>query len=100
MAITSGLLITLLFLGSETLRSVPCMTPHSVSPCVALTQGFPVPFLSAIPDGNAAFPIIYRGAVAEDIAIWTVLSFAACYLIWLPSPRPARALTGQVAARV
>jgi hypothetical protein len=102
-AVTAGLLITLLFLGSEDLRTVPCIpAPRSAAPaqCVAVAQGFPVHFLSAVSGGNFSAPVIYKGAAAEDMAIWTVLSFAACYLIWLPSRRPAEAAAARVAAPV
>jgi hypothetical protein len=68
--------------------------------CVALAQGFPVHFLSAVADGNFSSPVIYKAAAAEDMAIRTVLSFAACYLLWLPSRRPAEAAAARVAAPV
>lgn len=102
-AVTAGLVITLLFLGSEDFQSVPCGPASSSAPparCVNLTQGFPVHFLSARQSGGFAAPVIDKGAAAEDLAIWTVLSFAACYLIWLPSRRPAITAAAQVAAPV
>jgi hypothetical protein len=100
-ALAGGLLITLLFLGSEDFRSVPCAPPPaSPARCVTLVQGFPVHFLGAIPSGGVAAPVIYKGAAAEDLAIWTVLSFAACYLIWLSSRRPDEATVARVAAPV
>jgi len=101
-AVAAGLVITLLFLGSEDLHSVPCVQPGSApaAQCVTVAQGFPVHFLAAIPAGNEAFPVIYKGAAAEDLAIWTVLSFAACYLIWLPSRRPEEATVARVKAPV
>jgi hypothetical protein len=102
-AVTAGLIITLLFLGSEELRAVPCSpAPRSASPaqCAAVAQGFPVHFLSAVPEGNVSSPVISKGAAAEDLAIWTVLSLVACYLIWLPSRRPADAAATAVAATI
>jgi hypothetical protein len=102
-ALAGGLLFTLLFLGSEDLWTVPCISaPRSASPaqCVAVAQGFPVHFLSAVSGGNFSAPVIYKGAAAEDMAIWTVLSFAACYLLWLPSRRPAEATSARVAAPI
>ena len=100
-ALAGGVVITLLFLGSENFQSVPC-APPSASParCMALAQGFPVHFLGAIPAGSEAYPLIYKGAAAEDIAIWTALSFAACYLIWLPSRRPIKTAPASVTAPV
>jgi hypothetical protein len=101
-ALAAGLLITLLFLGTEDLQSVPCALPPSATParCVTLAQGFPLHFLAATSSGSEAYPLIYKGAAAEDLAIWTVLSFAAGYLIWLPSQRSAEAPEAQVAAPV
>jgi hypothetical protein len=101
-ALAGGLLITLLFLGSEDFQSVRCALPPSATParCVTLAQGFPLHFLAATSSGSEAYPVIYKGAAAEDLAIWTVLSFAAGYLIWLPSRRPDQAAPAQVAAPV
>jgi hypothetical protein len=97
LAPAAGLIITLLFLGSEDFRSVPCAPPPA-SPvrCVTLVQGFPVHFLGAKPSGGVAAPVIDKGAAAEDLAIWTVLSFATCYLVWLPSRRPDEATVARV----
>ena len=102
-AVAAGLLVTLLFLGNEDLRTVPCTpTPNSASPaqCVTLAQGFPVHFLSSVTSGNFSAPVIDKGAAAEDLAIWTVLSFAVSYLIWLPSRRPAETAAVREAAPV
>jgi hypothetical protein len=100
-ALAGGLLITLVFLGSEDFRSVPCATPSATpARCVTLVQGFPVHFLGAIPSDGFAAPIIYKGAAAEDMAIWTALSFAACYLFWLPRQRPTDATAVPIAAPV
>jgi len=98
-AVVAGLIITLLFLGSEDFRPVSC-TPNSGAPaqCTVLAQGFPVHYLTVVPDGNFSYPVIYKGAAAEDMAIWTVLSFGACYLMWLPSRRPAETAAPRVAA--
>jgi hypothetical protein len=90
--LAAGLLITLLFLGSMGWKSVPC----APSTCVTLAEGFPVHFLSAVPAAaGAAYPAISKGAAAEDITVWSVLSFAACYLIWLPARRPSREPVGR-----
>lgn len=102
-ALAAGLVITLLFLGSEDFQSVPCAPASpSAAParCVTLAQGFPVHFLSASPSANVATPVINKGAAAEDLAIWMALSFAACYLIWLPSRRPAESTAAYVAAPI
>jgi hypothetical protein len=100
-ALAAGVIITLLFLGSMDWQSVACsVAPRSVPPahCVTLAEGYPVHFLSAIPSANSAYPVINKAAAAEDVTIWIVLSFAACYLIWLPSRRPAEAAAARMAA--
>jgi cation transport ATPase len=102
-ALAAGLLITLLFLASMGWQSVPCAPLAAVTQakCVTLAQGFPVHFLSAIPTvGRVAYPAINKGAAAEDMTVWIVLSFAACYLIWLPSHRPSRDAVARIAAPV
>jgi hypothetical protein len=102
-ALAAGVAITLLFLSSMDWQSVACaVTPGSTAPahCAALAEGYPVHFLSAIPSANSAYPVINKVAAAEDVAVWIVLSFAACYLIWLPSRRPAEAGAASVAAPV
>ncbi len=100
-ALAAGLLITLLFLASMDWQSVPCAPSSSAPPsrCVTLAEGFPVHFLSAIPDGaNVVEPAINVGAAAEDMTVWVVLSFAACYLLWLPSRRRSRTAGARTAA--
>jgi len=102
-ALAAGVLITLLFLGSMDWQSVACAaTQRSVLPahCATLAEGYPVHFLSAIPSANSAYPVINKAAAAEDLAVWIVVSFAACYLSWLPSRRPAAAPAARVAAPV
>lgn len=100
-ALAAGLIITLVSLASMDWQPVSCAAGAAPpGPCVALAQGSPVHFLSSVQDGNFSFPVINKGAAAEDLAIWTVLSFAACYLIWLPSRRPAQPAGGEVAAPV
>jgi hypothetical protein len=101
-ALAAGVIITLLFLGSMDWQSVACAAPRSAprTHCVTLAEGYPVHFLRAIPSANSAYPVINKSAAAEDVMVWIVLSFAACYLIWLPSRRPAEAAAAQVAAPV
>jgi hypothetical protein len=108
-ALAAGLIITVLFLGNMDPQPVPgCggrgfLSPHAapLARCETLAEGYPIHYLSAVPSlglisdnkvtaGNIALfadPAISKGAAAEDAAIWTVLSFTACYLIWLPSQR-------------
>jgi hypothetical protein len=99
--LSAGLLITLLFLSSMSWKSVPCAPTSSVrrTTCATLTEGFPVRFLSAMPAApGAAYPAISKGAAAEDITVWVALSYAACYLMWLPSRRPDAQLRRDSAA--
>jgi hypothetical protein len=110
-AVAAGVILTVAALGGSSFRSVPgCqapgyLAPHSASlnQCTTLVEGYPVPYLSAVPglnldSGNkvtpanldlSATPLISRGAAAEDLGIWILISFAALYLLWVPSQRPA-----------
>ncbi|HEX8009062.1 MAG TPA: hypothetical protein VF482_21845 [Trebonia sp.] len=108
-AAAAGVIMTLLLLGNMSYQPVPgCqasgyLAPHStpLAQCAALAEGYPVHYLSAMPalalnSGNKvtvanlamfANPVISKGAAAEDLAIWTLVSFTAFYLLWLPSRR-------------
>jgi hypothetical protein len=110
-AAAAGVIITLLSLGNMSFQPVPgCqalgyLAPHSASrdQCMTLAEGYPIHYLSAMPtltldSGNKvaaanldvfAYPVIGKRAAAEDLAIWTLVSFTALYLLWLPSRRPA-----------
>jgi hypothetical protein len=74
--------------------------------CPPLGQGYPVHFLTANPvlslqDGVRPFlsslsgAVISTGALAEDLALWTLAAFAAMYLLWIAQrrPDPARTIT-------
>jgi hypothetical protein len=102
-ALAAGVLVTLLFLGSMSWKSVPCAAGSSArtAACSTLDEGFPVHFLSALPAGaDVAYPAIDSGAAAEDLTVWSVLGFAACYLIWLPARRPSAPVAAPVTASV
>jgi hypothetical protein len=110
-AAAAGVIITLLTLVNTSFQPVPgCQAPGYPAPrsaplaqCVTLAEGYPVHYLSAMPtlspdSGNKvtaanlyvfASPVISKSAAAEDLAIWTLVSFTAFYLLWLPSRRPA-----------
>jgi len=110
-AAAAGLIMTLLFLGNMDSQPVPgCQVPGYLAPhsaplaqCATLAEGYPIHYLSAVPTlslnsgnkvaaGNLAVfadPVISKSAAAEDLAIWALVSFAALYLLWLPSRRPA-----------
>lgn len=121
-AAAAGVIITLLFLGNMSSQPVPgCQAPGYLAPhsasldgCTTLAEGYPIHYLSASPalflnSGNKvtaanldlfADPVISKSAAAQDLAIWTLVSFAAFYLLWLPSRRPAEsaAIRGPVPA--
>lgn len=110
-AAAAGVIFTLLFLGNMSFKFVPgCQGPGYLAPhsaplgsCETVAEGYPVHYLSAMPSlgldsgnkvtaGNLdvfANPVIAKRAAATDLVIWSVVSFAACYLLWLPSRRPA-----------
>jgi hypothetical protein len=110
-AAAAGLIITLITLGNMSFQPVPgCQAPGYLAPhsaplaqCAALAEGYPIHYLSAMPalglhSGDEvtaanlavfAHPVISKSAAAEDVAIWTLVSFTALYLFWLPSRRPA-----------
>jgi hypothetical protein len=111
-AVAGGLVITLISLGNMGLQPVPgCqargyLAPHSapLAWCETAAEGYPVHFLSTEPSlsldsgtkvtaGNldlSASPLISKSAAAKDVAIWGLASLALLYLLFLPSPRPAR----------
>jgi hypothetical protein len=110
-AAAAGLIMTLLFLGNMSSQPVPgCQAPGYLAPhsaplaqCATLAGGYPIHYLSAMPtlslnSGNKvtaanlamfAHPVISKSAAAGDLAIWTLVSFTAFYLLWLPSRRQA-----------
>jgi hypothetical protein len=110
-AAAAGVIITLLSLGNMSFQPVPgCRAPGYLAPhsapldgCTTLAEGYPIHYLSAMPaltlnSGSKvtaanldmfADPVISKSAVARDLPIWTLVSFAAFYLLWLPSRRPA-----------
>jgi hypothetical protein len=97
-----GLIVTLISLGGEDYQPVSgCQAPgysaahgQPLTQCGAWAEGFPVHYLSAIPDlslspGNkltvanldlAANPVIDKSAAVKDLTVWTLISFAALYL--------------------
>jgi hypothetical protein len=110
-AAAAGALLTLLFLGSMTFRPVQgCqgrgyLAPHTapLASCYTLDQGYPVPYLAALPSLSLdkgrkitasnldlfANAVISKRALAEDLTAWTLTVAAALYLIWIPRRRPA-----------
>jgi hypothetical protein len=109
-ALVGGILCTLVSLASMTWQNVPgCVQIPGGRPaaCATLARGFPVRYLSAAPSVNlnsgrtvtpanldvAAILAINGVAVAGDLLIWTLISFSAGYLIWVPTRRPAATAT-------
>jgi hypothetical protein len=110
-AVAAGGLLTLAFLGNMSPEPVPgCQSPGYLAPrtaplarCETLSQGFPVHYLSAIPElgldsGSKITPsnmslsanaAINKGAVVEDLALWALAGGTAMYMLWIPRRRPA-----------
>lgn len=110
-AAAGGIVITLLFLGNMSYQPVSScqargyLSPHAapLARCGTLAEGYPLHYLSAYPAAGLntgstvspanlsvfAEPVINKGAAAADLAVWGLVTFAACYMLWLPSRRPA-----------
>jgi hypothetical protein len=97
----------LLGLGSMDYRPVPGCTAVS---CRTLGQGYPVHFIATaqgvgLDHGVGRFlsqlagAAFNAGALAEDLALFTLAAFAAMYLLWLSQrrPDPARSVTALAA---
>jgi hypothetical protein len=110
-AAAAGALLTLACLGSMSSKPVQgCqaagyLAPHTapLASCYTLDQGFPVPYLTAMPSLSLdkgrrvtasnldlfANAVISKGALAEDLVAWTLTVAAGLYVIWIPRRRPA-----------
>jgi hypothetical protein len=98
-ALAGGLIITLLSLTGMSSQHVPGCQSQGTQ-CETHAEGTPVHYLSAIPvdAGRMAYPVFNAGAAAEDLTVWTSLSFTACYLLWLPRQRPTETAKAPIAA--
>jgi hypothetical protein len=107
-ALATALVCMPLGLGSMDLALVPgCESVSSpAASCMTISQGFPVHFLSSAQgvslDGgfrmflsDVAGAAYSAGALAEDLALWTLAALALIYLLWIPRrrPDPARPVT-------
>jgi hypothetical protein len=110
-AAAAGALLTLACLGSMSFKPVQgCRTPGYLAPhaaplasCYTLDQGFPVPYLQALPSLSLdkgskvtasnldlfANAVVSKGALAEDLAAWTLTVATGLYVFWIPRRRPA-----------
>ena len=98
----AGLLLTLAFLGQMNWKPLsdcgqrpwPSARPYSLrGGCATIDQGYPVRFLSSVPDVEAdpgasvsdanvsSSPVINKGGLAEDWLIWSVVSCLALYIV-------------------
>jgi hypothetical protein len=90
-ALLTGLVVTLLYLGSMGLVPIPGCGPVGATVaqlpghCVTLAEGFPLRFRAIDP----AWPGIDKAALLADWAQWSLVSFAVFYLLRLSS-RSAR----------
>ena len=76
----AGVLVTLACLGSMDWVAVPGCRPAASSACIALAEGYPLRWLTAVqPD----VPLISKGALFKDCAQWALVSTSVLYLAWL-----------------
>jgi hypothetical protein len=109
-ALAAGALLALATLGSMSFKPVPgCQAPGYLAPhsarlasCYTLTQGYPVPYLTALPSLSLnrgskvtasnldlfANAVISKRALVEDLATWTLASATGLFVIWIPRRRP------------
>lgn len=84
-ALITGLVLTLLNLGSESWAAIPGCGPAGATfaqlpgRCIGLAQGYPVRFLTAY----QGMPLIDKAGLADDWAHWSIVSFAVFYLLLL-----------------
>ena len=89
-ALLTGLVVTLLYLGNMDWAAIPgcgqagAALAQLPSRCFGLTQGYPVRFLTA----TQGTPEIDKRALIEDWAQWSLVSFSAFYILWLLHRRP------------
>jgi hypothetical protein len=84
-ALVTGLVATLLSLGSMDWAAIPGCGPagatiaHLPGRCIGLAEGYPVRFLTAY----QGTPLIDKAGLADDWAHWSIVSFAVFYLLVL-----------------
>ncbi|HEY2550294.1 MAG TPA: hypothetical protein VGI64_06920 [Streptosporangiaceae bacterium] len=89
-ALLAGVVVTLLFLGSENWVPIAGCGPSGAAAaqlpgrCFTLAQGSPLRFLTADHQGVA---FIDKAGLIADWAQWALVSFTLLYLLWLPSRR-------------
>lgn len=89
LALLDGLVITLLYLGSMDVATIPGCGPAGATAaqlpdnCFGLAEGYPLRFLTAY----QGIPEISQSALILDWAQWSLVSFSTLYLLWLPGRR-------------
>jgi hypothetical protein len=75
----AGALLTLAYLGSMGFTAIPGCRPVGSGACSALTEGYPLRWLTAYQNE----PVIFKGALLKDGAQWALASISVLYLAWL-----------------
>jgi hypothetical protein len=90
----AGGLVTMACLGHMDWVTVTACRPTTSDPCTALTEGYPLPWLTARQD----MPEIVKRALLRDFTQWALASTSLLYLAWLwltaPDDRAGQALPG------
>jgi len=81
----AGVLVTLACLGSMDWVAVPGCRPAASDACIALAEGYPLRWLTAI---QTNVPLISKGALLKDCAQWALISTSVLYMAWLGLTAP------------
>jgi hypothetical protein len=80
----AGALLTLACLGNMDFVAIPGCRPAASAACSALTEGYPLRWLTA----HQNDPVIFKGALLKDFAQWALAGTSVLYLagLWLTAP--------------
>jgi hypothetical protein len=91
----AGVLLTLACLGNMDWATIPGCRPAASDACGALTEGYPLRWLTA----HQNEPVVFKGALLKDCAQWVLVSMSVLYLGWLWLTAPTGASDQVVDAR-